>query len=65
MLGKIACGERKDSADNEGKIFPICDSVLDTGEYFVVVADGDSMINSGIEEGDLIILFDSNCCVKI
>lgn len=56
VLGKIACGERKDSATNEGKTFPICDSVLDTGEYFVVVADGDSMINSGIEEGDLIIV---------
>ena len=56
VLGKIACGERKDGANNEGKIFPICDSVLDTGEYFVVVADGDSMIDSGIEEGDLIIV---------
>ena len=56
VLGKIACGETKDGANNEGQIFPVCDSVLDSGEYFIVVADGDSMIDSGIDEGDLIIV---------
>ena len=56
VLGKIPCGEKKDGVDNEGKVFPICDSVLDTGEYFVVVADGDSMVDAGIDEGDYIIV---------
>ena len=56
VLGKIACGQTKDGADNEGKVFPICDSVLDSGEYFVVVADGDSMVDAGIDEGDYIIV---------
>ena len=56
VLGKIPCGEKRDGADNEGKVFPICDSVLDTGEYFVVVAEGDSMVDAGIDDGDYIIV---------
>jgi len=56
VLGKIACGQRKDGADNEGKYFPICESILETGEYFVVIADGDSMIDVGIDDGDYVIV---------
>ena len=56
VLGKIPCGEKKDVAENEGKVFPICDSVLDTGEYFVVVAEGDSMVDAGIDDGDYVIV---------
>jgi SOS regulatory protein LexA len=56
VLGQIPCGEKRDGADNEGKVFPICDSVLDTGEYFVVVAEGDSMVDAGIDDGDYIIV---------
>jgi len=56
VLGKIPCGEKKDGAENEGKVFPICDSVLDTGEYFVVIAEGDSMVDAGIDDGDYVIV---------
>lgn len=56
VLGKIACGQKKDGANNDGKYFPVCDSILDTGEYFVIIADGDSMEDVGIDDGDYIIV---------
>lgn len=56
VLGKIACGDAKDSVNVDGQYFPIVDSILATGEYFVIIADGDSMIDAGIDEGDYIIV---------
>ena len=56
VLGEIACGLKKDGVNNEGKYFPVYDSILDTGKYFVIIADGDSMVDAGIDDGDYIIV---------
>ena len=56
IVGKIACGNPV--TEEETKIgtidFPI--ALLGSGEYFVLQAYGDSMIDAGIEENDLVIV---------
>lgn len=56
IVGKIACGNP--ATEEETRIgtidFPI--ALLGSGEYFVLQAYGDSMINAGIEENDLVIV---------
>ena len=54
--GKIACGQKKDGRNVDGRYFPVLESILDSGEYFVIEADGDSMINVGIDDGDYIVV---------
>ena len=56
IVGKIACGNPVTEEETRiGTIdFPI--ALLGSGEYFVLQAYGDSMINAGIEENDLVIV---------
>ena len=56
IIGKIACGNPVTEEETRiGTIdFPI--ALLGSGEYFVLQAYGDSMINAGIEENDLVIV---------
>ena len=56
IIGKIACGNPVTEEESRiGTIdFPI--ALLGSGEYFVLQAYGDSMIDAGIEENDLVIV---------
>ena len=54
--GKIACGQTKDGRNVDGRYFPVLESILDSGEYYVIEANGDSMINAGIDDGDYIVV---------
>ncbi len=56
IVGKIACGNPVTEEETRiGTIdFPI--ALLGSGEFFVLQAYGDSMINAGIEENDLVIV---------
>lgn len=56
IIGKIACGDPVTEEETRiGTIdFPI--ALLGSGEYFVLQAYGDSMIDAGIEEKDLVIV---------
>lgn len=56
IVGHIPCGNPDSQEErNEGYIdFPI--SLIGNGEYFVLHAYGDSMINAGINDGDLVII---------
>ena len=56
IVGKIACGNPVTEEETRiGTIdFPI--ALLGSGDYFVLQAYGDSMINAGIEENDLVIV---------
>lgn len=56
ILGKIACGDLSEAVQENDEYFPISETVLGSGEFFVLTANGDSMIDAGIEEGDLIII---------
>lgn len=56
IVGKIACGNPVTEEETRiGTIdFPI--ALLGSGEFFVLQAYGDSMIEAGIEENDLVIV---------
>lgn len=56
ILGKIACGNLSEAIQENDEYFPISENVLGSGEYFVLTAKGDSMIDAGIEDGDLIVI---------
>ena len=55
IIGTVACGKPKlADEDVEGYITVDEDIMGGYGEYFALVADGDSMINVGIDSGDIV-----------
>lgn len=56
IWGNIACGQKNAGDTNNDLCFPVLESILGNGEFFVVQAKGDSMINVGINEGDYVII---------
>ncbi len=55
IIGSVACGKPKlAEEDIEGYVTVDEDIMGKGGEYFALVADGDSMINVGIETGDIV-----------
>lgn len=56
ILGKIAAGVPRQAIESEiGRIAPPAD-LLGSGDHFALEVRGDSMINAGILEGDVVIL---------
>ena len=60
ILGNIACGDISEAIAQSGEVFPVSKSILSTGDYFILRASGDSMINAGIDDGDLILIRQQN-----
>ena len=60
ILGKIACGSIEEAIIESEDYFPISASILGKGSFFVLRAKGDSMIEAGIEDGDLILIRQQN-----
>lgn len=56
LIGKVACGLPKFAEENIEEYIPLPTSYLSKGTFFVLEADGESMIDAGIEPGDLIIV---------
>ena len=56
IVGRIPCGlpDEQNECTEDHIDFPV--SLLGNGQYFVLYAYGDSMINAGIEAGDLVIV---------
>ena len=56
ILGEIACGIPKYAVENiEGYVkLPV--ALFGKGEFFILRAYGDSMINAGIDDGDLVLV---------
>ena len=54
VVGRIACGEPILAAKYIESYIPIDEESLGPGEYFGLIADGDSMINAGICAGDTV-----------
>lgn len=60
ILGRVPCGPVKEALVENEKCFPMLESVLDNGEYYILIASGDSMINAGIDDGDYILVKQQN-----
>lgn len=59
-LGKIACGEP--ALEEENILFKtsLPTAMFGKGPFYILYAKGDSMVDAGIEEGDIIVALDEN-----
>lgn len=56
VLGKIAAGTPIEAIQHERDRVPVPESMLGAGEHFVLEISGDSMINAGILDGDMVVI---------
>ena len=56
LLGAVSCGLPKLAEENIEEYVKLPVSVLGRGSFFALHAKGDSMINAGIDDGDLVIV---------
>jgi repressor LexA len=56
ILGKIAAGTPIEAIQHERDRMVVPESLLGSGEHFVLEVQGDSMINAGIYDGDHVII---------
>ncbi len=56
VSGDIACGSPIYADEQHDESFPIPADYIGRGEYFWLRAKGNSMINAGIENGDLVLI---------
>ena len=56
VIGSIACGQPNLAIEDIQGYLPINVDWLGRGEYFGLVASGDSMINININDGDIVII---------
>lgn len=56
LVGLIPCGEPETEFENQGDFIEVPVSFIGSGSYYVLIADGDSMIDAGIDDGDMVII---------
>ncbi len=56
VVGSIACGTPMLAEQNIETYLPIPTEFLGAGSYFILRAYGESMINAGIDDGDMVIV---------
>jgi repressor LexA len=56
VLGKIAAGVPIEAIQQERDRIPVPESLLGSGEHFILEVQGDSMINAGILDGDHVVI---------
>lgn len=60
ILGEIACGIPKYAEENIEEYVKLPVSLFGNGNFFILRAYGDSMIEAGIEDGDLVLIKQQN-----
>jgi len=56
ILGRIAAGTPIDAIQHERERLPVPETMLGSGEHYVLEVQGDSMIDAGILDGDYVII---------
>ena len=56
IVGRIACGTPILAEENIESYLTISGDFLGAGEFFALRAKGNSMINAGIDDGDIVII---------
>lgn len=64
VYGKISCGYPKFIDDNYEGCVEIPYHMIGEGDYFVLKSSGNSMVNAGINDGDLILVKKQNYAVN-
>lgn len=60
VLGRVSCGLLKDAVEDIEEYVRIPRSWCGPGEFFALRANGDSMLNAGISNGDIVIVRHQN-----
>ena len=60
LVGQIACGQPNFAVEDIEGSFALPQAIFGKGELFMLHAFGDSMIEAGIDDGDLLVLRKSN-----
>ena len=60
VVGSIPCGTPEEKEAQIEEYLPLSVSVFGNGSFYVLRASGDSMIEAGIDSGDLIIIKEQN-----
>lgn len=56
ISGSIPCGTPEEQAEQVETYIPLPSSLVGRGEFFILKAKGDSMIEAGIDSGDLVVV---------
>ena len=56
LMGKIAAGTPIDAIEHETARYPVPEAMLGRGEHYLLEIEGDSMIEAGILDGDMVII---------
>lgn len=60
VVGDISCGTPYEVEENIEEYIRLPSSMFGSGNYFLLRANGDSMIDAGIEKGDLVLIRQQN-----
>lgn len=60
LMGKIAAGTPIAAIEHETARYPVPEAMLGSGEHYLLEIEGDSMIEAGILNGDLVIIRSSD-----
>ena len=60
VLGKVSCGEPKFAEENIEEYVKLPVTLFGSGDYFLLRANGYSMIDAGIDNGDLVLVRQQN-----
>lgn len=60
VVGSITCGPLSFAEENITEYFKLPTSIFGKGEFFALYASGNSMINAGINDGDLLLIRKQN-----
>lgn len=56
LAGVIPCGPPEEEVENIDEYIFMPRALLGEGKFFILRADGDSMVDAGIDEGDLVVV---------
>lgn len=56
VLGSVACGEPRFAEENIEEYVSLPESLFGKGDFYILRANGDSMIDAGIDDGDLVVI---------
>lgn len=60
VLGYVACGECQEETEEIIEYIRMPESLIDQGEFFALIAKGESMVDAGIHPGDYVVIRKQN-----
>ena len=60
VLGYVACGEGQEETEEVIEYIRMPESLIGKGEFFALIAKGESMVDAGIDPGDYVIIRKQN-----